>query len=56
MLAEWARENRRKGGVVVRPHYPYCGHTEDPVPILKGLVDALEINMSRSGGFPVQEW
>jgi len=56
MLAEWARENRRKGGVVIRPHYPYCGHTEDPVPILKGLVDALEINMSRSGGFPVQEW
>jgi len=55
-LAEWARENKRKGGVVIRPHYPYCGHTEDPVPILKGLVDALEININRDGGFPVQEW
>ncbi|MFC1452696.1 CehA/McbA family metallohydrolase [Verrucomicrobiota bacterium] len=55
-LAEWAIENKRKGGVVVRPHYPFCGHTEDPVPILKGLVDALEINPSRDGGFPVQEW
>ncbi len=55
-LAEWAMENRRKGGLVIRPHYPYCGHTEDPVPILKGLVDALEINPLRDGGFPVQEW
>ena len=55
-MTEWALENRRKGGVVVRPHYPYCGHTEDPVLILRGLVDALEINMNRSGGFPVQEW
>ena len=55
-MAEWARENKRKGGVVIRPHYPYCGHTEDPVPILKGLVDALEINPNRDGGFPVQEW
>ncbi len=43
LLAEWAAENKRKGGVVIRPHYPYCGHTEDPVPILQGLVDALEI-------------
>ncbi|MBN1676064.1 MAG: CehA/McbA family metallohydrolase [Kiritimatiellae bacterium] len=55
-LAEWALENRRKGGLSIRPHYPYCGHTEDPVPILKGLVDALEINVRRAGGFPVQEW
>lgn len=55
-LAEWALENRRKGGLVIRPHYPYCGHTEDPVPILKGLVDALEINMHRDNGFPLQEW
>ena len=55
-LAEWAIENKRKGGVVIRPHYPYCGHTEDPVPILKGVVDALEINPARDGGFPVQEW
>jgi len=55
-MAEWARENRRKGGVVIRPHFPYCGFTEDPVPIVKGLVDALEINPIRDGGFPVQEW
>jgi len=53
MLAEWARENRRKGGLVIRPHYPYCGHTEDPVPILKGLVDALEIRLDE---FAIQEW
>jgi len=53
-LAEWALENKRKGGVVIRPHYPYCGHTEDPVPIIKGLVDALELPLQRD--FPVQEW
>jgi len=55
-LAEWARENKQKGGVVIRPHYPYCGHTEDPVPILKGLVDALEIRNLRGSDFPTQEW
>jgi len=55
-MAEWARENKRKGGVVIRPHYPYCGHTEDPVPILKGLVDALEIRDLRGTDFPTQEW
>ena len=56
LLAEWALENKRKGGVVIRPHYPYCGHTEDPVPILKGLVDALEIRDLRGTDFPTQEW
>ena len=55
-LAEWALENRRKGGVVIRPHFPFCGHTEDPVPILKGLVDALEIRDLRGTDFPTQEW
>ncbi|KKK94717.1 hypothetical protein LCGC14_2680060, partial [marine sediment metagenome] len=55
-LADWARENKRKGGVVIRPHYPYCGHTEDPVPILAGLVDALEIGGLRGTDFAVQEW
>jgi hypothetical protein len=55
-MAEWAHENRRKGGVVIRPHYPYCGHTEDPVPILAGLVDALEIRDLRGTDFPTQEW
>ena len=55
-LAEWAIENKRKGGVVIRPHYPYCGHTEDPVPIIKGVVDALEIGNPTGDKFPVQEW
>jgi len=52
-MAEWALENRRKGGLVIRPHFPGCGHTEDPVPILKGLVDALEIRLN---DFAIQEW
>lgn len=55
-MAEWALENKRKGGIVIRPHYPVCGHTEDPVLILNGLVDALEINQLRSEDFPIQEW
>lgn len=55
-MAEWALENKRKGGVVIRPHFPACGHTEDPVPILKGLVDALEIRGLRGEDFPAQEW
>jgi hypothetical protein len=55
-LAEWAAENRRKGGVVIRPHFPYCGDSEDPVPIIKGLVDALEIGDFRPHSFARQEW
>ncbi|MDK1032683.1 MAG: CehA/McbA family metallohydrolase, partial [Planctomycetia bacterium] len=55
-LAEWAIENKRKGGVVIRPHFPYCGFTEDPVPILKGLVDALEIAAPNGTDFATQEW
>jgi hypothetical protein len=55
-LAEWAAENKRKGGVVIRPHYPYCGNSEDPVPIIKGLVDALEIGRFSPDSFPMQEW
>jgi hypothetical protein len=55
-LAEWARENRQKGGVVIRPHFPYCGFTEDPVPILGELVDALEVHGLRGEDFPTQEW
>ena len=55
-LAEWAQRNRAQSGVVIRPHYPFCGHTEDPVPILSGLVDALEIGIRRGADFPVQEW
>jgi hypothetical protein len=57
-MAEWARENKRKGGVVIRPHFPFQGNTEDPVPILNGLVDALEIRATGQTGqnFPTQEW
>jgi hypothetical protein len=55
-MAQWAAENKRKGGVVIRPHFPGCGHTEDPVPILLGLVDALEIRGLRGDDFPTQEW
>ncbi len=55
-LAEWALENKRKGGVVIRPHFPYCGYSEDPVPILLGLVDALEIQQIVGKDFPTQEW
>ena len=55
-LAEWALENRRKGGLVIRPHFPWCGNTEDPVPILKGLVDALELHQLCGRDFPMQEW
>ena len=56
MLAEWATENRAKGGVVVRPHFPNCGFTEDPVPILAGLVDALEVRVQGDENFATQEW
>lgn len=55
-LAEWAAENRRKGGVVIRPHFPICGNTEDPVPIIKGLIDALEIQHPSGNNYPTQEW
>ena len=54
-LAEWALENRRRGGLVVRPHFPFCGNTEDPVSVIAGLVDALEIQYPQDG-YPIQEW
>ena len=55
-LTEWAEECKAKDGVVVRPHFPYCGFTEDPVLAVMGVVDALEIRQNRGGGFPLQEW
>jgi hypothetical protein len=55
-MAEWALENRRKGGIVIRPHFPFCGFSEDPVPILKGLVDALEVRVQPEDDFATQEW
>lgn len=44
-LAEWSDEARRKGGVVVIPHFPnpYCEVTAD---IVLGKIDAVELNMS----------
>ena len=53
-MADWAAENRRRGGLVIRPHFPFCGHTEDPVPIVKGLVDAVEFGATWE--FSRQEW
>lgn len=55
-LTEWAEECKAKDGVVIRPHFPYCGFTEDPVLAVRGVVDALEIRQNRDGGFPLQEW
>jgi hypothetical protein len=54
-MAEWALENKRKGGVVIRPHFP-GPNCEDPVPIIKGLVDAVEIAGPRGSNFSTQEW
>ncbi len=54
-LAEWAMENRKRGGLVVRPHFPYCGNSEDAVSVIAGLVDALEIQYPYES-YPVQEW
>ena len=55
-LTEWAEENKRRGGVVIRPHFPWCGYTEDPAPIIKGTVDAVEIGGPRGQDFSTQEW
>ena len=57
-LVDWARENRRRGGLVIRPHFPWVGFTEDPVPIIQGLVDALEIGIGPDSilEFATQEW
>lgn len=55
-LTEWGEECRAKDGVVIRPHFPYCGFTEDPVLAVKQVADAVEIFQGRGGGFPLQEW
>jgi hypothetical protein len=56
-MAAWAARHRKQGGFVVRPHFPFFGATEDPVAILHGLVDALEI-VAYSPDIPyaTQEW
>ena len=41
---------------MIRPHFPFCGFTEDPVPIIKGLVDALEILYTDKATFATEEW
>jgi hypothetical protein len=55
-MSEWAMECREKDGVVVRPHFPEIGFTEDPMLIALGLVDAVEIRLRAYETFPVQEW
>ena len=55
-LTEWARECKAKDGVVIRPHFPACGFTEDPALAVAGVVDALEIAPEPKAGFGVQEW
>ncbi|MHC4714449.1 MAG: CehA/McbA family metallohydrolase, partial [Planctomycetota bacterium] len=55
-LTEWAAECKEKDGVVIRPHFPYCGFTEDPVLAVTGVVDALEIRVGPNARFPLQEW
>jgi hypothetical protein len=56
-LTEWAQECKEKDGVVIRPHFPYCGFTEDPVLAVMGVVDALEIYPAGArSSFPLQEW
>jgi hypothetical protein len=41
---------------VIRPHFPYCGFTEDPALAVAGVVDALEIAPEPKAGFAVEEW
>jgi len=55
-LTEWCEECRAKDGVVIRPHFPYCGFTEDPVLAVMGVVDAVEIRVGPGANFPIQEW
>jgi len=57
-LIEWAQECKRKDGVVIRPHFPYCGFTEDPALAVTGAMDAVEIAVGPhpQSGFAVQEW
>ena len=55
-LTEWALECKAKDGVVIRPHFPYCGFTEDPVLAVMGVLDAVEIRVAPNAHFPLQEW
>jgi hypothetical protein len=55
-MSEWAMECRARDGVVIRPHFPEIGFTEDPMLIALGLVDAVEIRLRAYQTFPVQEW
>jgi hypothetical protein len=57
-LVEWAQECRRKDGLVIRPHFPYCGFTEDPALAVTGAMDAVEIAVGAAprNDFALQEW
>lgn len=55
-FTECAREVKRRGGLVIRAHFPYCGKAEDPLLIMNGLMDALEINTAWDDGYSMKEW
>ena len=55
-LTECAFEVKRQGGLVIRAHFPYCGKAEDPLLIMYGLLDALEINTAWDDGYAMKEW
>jgi hypothetical protein len=42
LLAEWARQCRRQGGLVVLPHFPYP-RAENALPLIEELVDGVEM-------------
>lgn len=57
---EWAEECRAKGGVVIRPHFPYP-NCEIGADIVLGKVDALEIQYmdlvnNSLDSFSIREW
>lgn len=55
-LTECAIEVKRQGGLVIRAHFPYCGKAEDPLLIMHGLLDAVEINTAWDDGYAMKEW
>lgn len=55
-LTDWAGMNKERGGVVIRPHFPMCGNTEDPVAIIRGLVDGLELRVGGTFGQDLPDW
>ncbi len=57
-MSEWADECRRKGGVVIVPHFPFP-HSEVVAEVVRGRVDGLEIRDFHGptlDTFAVHEW